>query len=115
MSTTSEPPLGTSDAFRHDDPDEAMEEGRVNPPLGEQQRTLAGAPRDLEEKAEEIVKREQGVNSFANADETDAMIEPPSVNDQGGNDRTETGNVFTDAVANAFRGTKRDDDKETPR
>ncbi len=86
MSTT-DPPLGSGFAFRHDDPADEHEAERANRHLdradrfGEQERQLPGTPRDLEEKAEEIVVREQGVNSFAHAEEVDRMERPPSVND----------------------------------
>jgi hypothetical protein len=65
-----------------------------------------------ERKAEEIVIREQGVNSFAHAEEADRMERPPSVNDRetGGT----TGNLITDALRSA-RDVVVDDDRDETR
>jgi hypothetical protein len=110
MSTTnSHPPLGSSDAFRHDDPDdvnEATEGRRVVSDPTVQDRKIAGLPRDLQEKADMIVKREQGVTDFAHADETDAMVQPRSARDTADNapaadDDGDTSIV--DAAQHAFR------------
>jgi hypothetical protein len=109
-STNSHPPLGSSDTFRHDDPDdvnEAMEDRHVVSDPTVQDRELAAAPRSLEDKADMIVKREQGVTDFAHAEETDAMVQPRSARDSADNlpatdDDASEGNIVA-AAENAFR------------
>jgi hypothetical protein len=111
MSTTnSHPPLGSSDAFRRDDPDdvnEAMEDRHVVSDPTVQDRELATAPRDLQEKADMIVKREQGVTDFAHADETGTMIQPRSARDTAENrpsvDRDDAHGTIVEAAENVFR------------
>ena len=120
MSTT-DPPPGSSYAFSHDDPAEADEEQRARPlrdrqdRIGEQERELPGTARNLAEKADQIVKREEGVRSFRYAEETDQMERPPSIRDRDTPTDAE-GNAISDAVANAWetmRGPDADE-KERP-
>ena len=116
MSTTSgNPPVGVGYGFDHNDPAEPDEERRTNQQdaqdrIGEQDRKLPNEPMDAQEKAEEIVVREQGVTSFAHAEDVDRMERPPSVNDR---DRTMDagGNLITDTVKGAWRALE-DPDKD---
>lgn len=108
--TNSHPPLGSSDTFRHDDPDavnEAMEDRHVVSDPTVQDREIAATPRDLQEKADMIVKREQGVTDFAYAEETDAMIQPRSTRDTADDipavERNDEDSSIIDAAENAFR------------
>jgi len=71
-----------------------------------QDRELAATPRDLRDKADMIVKREQGVTDFAQAEETDAMILPRSTRDTADNRPTaprDDDGSLVDAAENAFR------------
>lgn len=119
MSLTSDnPPLGSSDILRHDDPDNpdaAREARRVPDDQTVQDRELDGSARTLEEKADRIVKREQGVTDFSAAEETDAMIQPRSVNDQ--NDRTQGDNSINimDAIDDTVRDVVDPDDRRDNR
>lgn len=114
MSTTSgNPPVGVGYGFDHDDPAEPNEERRSNQQdaqdrIGEQDRELPNEPMDAQEKAEEIVVREQGVTSFAHAEEVDRMERPPSVNDR---DQTVDagGNLITDTVKGAWHALEEPD------
>jgi hypothetical protein len=109
-STNSHPPLGSSDTFRHDDPadiNEAMEDRHLVSDPTVQDRELAATPRSLREKADMIVKREQGVTDFAHAEETDATVQPRSARDTADNapttdDDASDGNIVA-AAENAFR------------
>lgn len=118
MSTSSDnPPVGASHGFRHDDPDEPAEERQGSGQqdaadrLGTLDRTLPNEPMDPERKVEEIVVREQGVASFADAEDVDRMERPPSVRDQ---ETESTGTVIGDAVRGAWDAVT-DDDREKPR
>lgn len=104
--TSGNPPVGVGYGFDHTDPAEPAEERRIRQQdardrIGEQDRELPNVPMDAEEKVEEIVVREQGVNSFADAEEVDRMERPPSVSDR---DRTvdASGNLITDTVKGAW-------------
>jgi len=117
--TNSHPPLGRSDAFRHDDPEdvnEATEDRHVVSDPTVQDRELAATPRDLQEKADMIVKREQGVTDFAHAEETDALIQPRSARDTVDNipaaERNAGDSNIVDAVENAFRAVDPDANDE---
>lgn len=121
MSTSSgNPPVGVGYGFRHDDPDEPAEERRgsdqrdARDRLGTLDRELPNEPMDPEQKAEEIVVREQGVNSFANAEEADRMEQPPRVRDQEADDTT-TGNLTNDTVRGAWNALADDDTNEKRR
>ncbi len=91
------PPVGSGYDLRDTDPDEPIEERRAN---NQQDRALPDVPMNAEQKVEQIVVREQGVNSFADAEKVDRMERPPSVNDrdQGAN---EGGNLITDILKGA--------------
>ncbi len=101
------PPVGAGYGLPTDDPAEPVEEQRANirqdrqDRIGEQDRELPNVPMSAEQKVEEIVVREQGVNSFADAEEVDRMERPPSVNDQerGVND---AGNLISNTVEGAW-------------
>lgn len=104
--TSGNPPVGVGYGFDHTDPDEPDEERQsqqqdTQDRVGTQDRELPNVPMSAEERAEEIVVREQGVNSFAHAEEVDRMERPPSVNDR---DRTVDagGNLITDTVKGAW-------------
>lgn len=107
MSTSGNPPVGAGYGLPTDDPDEPVEERRTTNQqdrqdrIGEQERELPNAPMSAEQRVEEIVVREQGVNSFADAEEVDRMERPPSVNDreQGVND---DGNLISNTVEGAW-------------
>lgn len=114
------PPVGSGYGFDHDDPDLSAEERQrgnrqdARDRLGEQDRELPGEPMSAERKVEEIVVREQGVNSFAHAEEEDRMERPPSVNDRATSETT--GNLITDAFRSARDAVAGDDrDKEERR
>lgn len=104
MSLTSDnPPLGASDTLRHDDPDDpdaAREARRVADDPEVQGRELDGSARTLEEKADQIVRREQGVTDFSAAEQTDAMVQPRSVNDRPA--PGDSGNI-ADAIGDTLR------------
>jgi len=111
MSTSSgNPPVGVGYGFRHDDPANAAEERRENGQqdaedrFGTLDRELPNVPMDPEQKVEELVVREQGVNSFANAEEVDRMEQPPSVRDQ-----EPEGNIVSDTVGGAWNALTDDD------
>jgi hypothetical protein len=115
MSTSSgNPPVGVGYGFRHDDTDAPAEERRGNSQqdaedrFGTLDRELPNDPMTPEQKAEELVVREQGVNSFANAEEVDRMEQPPSVRDQ-----EPEGNIVSDTVRSAWNAVVDDgtDDK----
>jgi hypothetical protein len=113
MSTSSgNPPVGIGYGFRHDDSAEPAEERRGNDQrdaqdrFGTLDRELPNEPMDPEQKAKELVVREQGVNSFANAEEVDRMEQPPSVRDQ-----EPEGNIVSDTVHGAWDAL-RDDDRD---
>ncbi len=100
------PPVGVGYGFNHEDPDEPIEERPSHQQdaqdrIGTQDRELPDVPMSAEEKAEKIVVREQGVNSFANAEEVDRMERPPSVNDR---DRSVDGggNLISKTVKSAW-------------
>lgn len=111
MSTSSgNPPVGVGYGFRHDDPDEPAEERRGSDPedaqdrVGTLDRKLPNEPMSPEQKAEQIVVREQGVSSFANAEEVDRMEQPPSVSDQ-----EPEGTIAGDTVRGAWNALADDD------
>jgi len=111
MSTSSgNPPVGVGYGFRHDDSAEPPEERRgsgqqeAQDRFGTLDREIPDTPMDPEQKAEEIVVREQGVNSFANAEEADRMEQPPSVRDQ-----EPEGNIVSDTVHGAWDALTDDD------
>ena len=117
MSTSSgNPPVGVGYGFRHDDTDEAAEEQRAGGQrdaqdrFGTLDRELPNEPMDPEQKAEEIVVREQGVNSFAKAEEVDRMEQSPSVRDQ-----EPKGTVVGDTVRGAWNALADDDTDDTRR
>lgn len=111
MSTSSgNPPVGVGYGFRHDDPAEPAEERQqggqqdAEDRFGTLDRDLPNEAMTPEQKAEEIVIREQGVNSFANAEEVDRMERPPSVRDQEAE-----GNIISDTVRGAWNALADDD------
>jgi hypothetical protein len=111
MSTSSgNPPVGVGYGFRHDDPDEPAEERHesnqrdAQDRFGTLDREIPDAPMDPEQKAEEVVVREQGVNSFANAEEVDRMEQSPSVRDQ-----EPKGNLVSDTIRGAWDALADDD------
>lgn len=101
------PPVGANYGFRHDDPAEPDDARGTNRPrdaqdrIGEQERALPDVPMDPEERVEQIVVREQGVNSFAYAEDVDRMERPPSVNDRDRGPRN-GGNLISDTVESAW-------------
>lgn len=114
------PPVGYGYGVPHNDPEEPAEQRQgsggqeAQDRLGMLDRELPDEPMDPERRAEEIVVREQGVNSFAHAEEADRMERPPSVRDQATNETT--GNLITDAVRGARDAlTGNDTDEETRR
>jgi hypothetical protein len=111
MSTSSgNPPVGVGYGFRHDDPDTPAEERNgseqkdARDRFGTLDRELPNEPMDPEQKAEEIVVREQGVNSFSHAEEVDNMEQPPSVRDQ-----EPEGNIVGDTIRGAWNALADDD------
>lgn len=104
--TSGNPPVGVGYGFDHEDPAEPAEERQSHQQdkqdrVGTQDRELPNVPMSPEEKAEEIVVREQGVNSFANAEEVDRMERPPSVNDRDRNGDG-GGNLISGTVKSAW-------------
>lgn len=101
------PPVGSGYGLPTDDPDTPAEERRMDRQrdaqdrIGEQDRALPNAPMTPEQRAQEIVVREQGVSSFADAEETDRMERPPSVNDRD-QSLDESGNIVSDTVKGAW-------------
>ena len=121
MSTSSgNPPVGADNSFRHDDPTEPAEERRGNDQrdaedrIGTLDRELPNDPMNPAQKAEEIVVREQGVNSFAHAEKVDRMEQPPSVRDRQ-TDLDTTGNIVGDTVRGAWDAIADDDDTDGKR
>ena len=120
MSSNSNPPLGSGYALPTDDPDEPMEQRRGNrsgdvaDQVGAKDRELPGTARTLEEQAEQIVEREQGVTSFADAEDIDRMERPLSANDR---ERVTdgTGNVVSDTIASAWNGIRNPDTDQEKR
>ncbi len=124
MSTSNgTPPIGAGYGLPSNDPDESVEEQRTNTQqdqqdrqdrIGEQEREVPNIPMNAEQKVEEIVVREQGVSSFADAEEVDRMERPPSVNDreQGANDG---GNIVSDTVKGAWNALDNPDDRDKSR
>ncbi|GEM_PF-5883569 len=114
------PPVGAGYGFAHDNPAEPSEERRANrrqdrqDHIGEQDRALPNVPMDAEERVEQIVVREQGVNSFAHAEEVDRMERPPSVNDRN-RSVDEGGNLISDTVKNAWTAIEDPDECEKDR
>ena len=115
MSTSSgNPPVGTGNSFRHDDPAEPAEERRgggqqdAQDRIGTLDREIPNDPMNAARKAEEIVVREQGVNSFAHAEKTDRMEQPPSMNDRQ-DDLDTTGNIVGDTIRGAWDAIAEDD------
>jgi len=111
------PPIGYGFGLPHEDPDDPEE--RRDPAqrdaqdrFGALDRELPNTPLTPEEKVQEIVVREQGVNSFAHAEETDTMESPPSVRDQQSGT---SGNVITDAFREAVDTVAHPDDEERRR
>ncbi len=101
------PPVGVGYGLPTNDPDESVEERQANnrqdrqDRIGEQERELPNGPMSAEQKVEEIVVREQGVISFADAEEVDGMERPPSVNDpERGVDNG--GNLISNTVESAL-------------
>ncbi len=109
------PPVGSGYSLPSDDPDEPTEKRRIDRQqdaqdrIGEQDRELPNVPMTPEQRVQEIVVREQGVTSFADAEETDRMVRPPSVNDHDQN-ADESGNIISDTVKSAWN-TLADTDK----
>ncbi len=107
MGTTSgNPPVGIGYGFDHTDPDEPDEERTTHEQdtqdrVGTQDRELPDVPMSAEEKVEKIVVREQGVRSFADAEDVDQMERPPSVNDRARNVDA-GGGLITNTVKNAW-------------
>ncbi len=101
------PPVGSGYGLPTDDPDEPIEERRLDrrqdtqDRIGEQDREIPNTPMTPEQHAQEIVVREQGVTSFADAEETDRMERPPSVNDRDQN-ADESGTSISDTVRGAW-------------
>ena len=101
------PPVGSGYGLPTDDPDEPTEERHMDRQqdaqdrIGEQDRELPNVPMTPEQRVQEIVVREQGVTSFADAEETDRMVRPPSVNDRDQN-ADESGNIISDTVKGAW-------------
>jgi len=101
------PPVGAGYGLPTNDPDEPVEERQTNTRqdrqdrIGEQEREVPNVPMSAEQKVEEIVVREQGVTSFADAEAVDRMERPPSVNDRerGVNDG---GNLISNTVEGAW-------------
>ncbi len=88
--TSGNPPVGAGYGLNQEDPAEPDEERQsrqqeTRDRVGTQDRELPNVPMSAEEKVEQIVVREQGVTSFANAEEVDRMERPPSVNDRDRN------------------------------
>ena len=113
--TSGNPPVGVGYGFDHTDPDEPGEERptrqqETQDRVGTQDRELPNVPMSAEEKVEEIVVREQGVNSFANAEEVDRMERPPSVNDRAQN-VDEGGNLISGTVKSAWDAIEDPDDR----
>ncbi len=111
------PPVGVGYGLPTDDPDEPVEERRTNTRqdrqdrIGEQERELPNVPMNAEQKVEEIVVREQGVSSFADAEEVDRTERPPSVNDRerGVNDG---GNLISNTVEGAWNALDNPDNRD---
>lgn len=116
MSSTSDnPPIGTGGTFRHDDPDDpdaAREARRAPDDQTVQDRELDGSARTLAEKADQIVTREQGVTDFSEAEETDAMIQPRSVNDRDDRARGDGSINIADAIGDTVREVVDPDDND---
>jgi hypothetical protein len=117
--TSGNPPVGVGYGFNHEDPAEPDEERPshqqdVQDRVGTQDRELPDVPMSAEEKVEEIVVREQGVNSFANAEEVDRMVRPPSVNDRDRNVDT-GGNLISGTVKSAWDAIEDPDNREKNR
>lgn len=101
------PPVGAGYGLPTDDPDEPVEERQTNTRqdrqdrIGEQEREVPNVPMSAEQKVEEIVVREQGVTSFADAEAVDRMERPPSVNDR---ERVvnDDGNLISNTVEGAW-------------
>lgn len=117
MSTSSgNPPVGTGNSFRHDDPAEPAEERRGNGQqdaqdrFGTLEREIPNDTATPESKVEQLIVREQGVNSFAHAEEVDRMEKSPSVRDQT-TDLNTTGNIVGDTIRGVF-DTIADDDTD---
>lgn len=113
--TSGNPPVGVGYGFDHTDPAEPNEERRIHPQdaqdrVGEQDRELPNVPMDAKEKVHEIVLREQGVTSFADAEKVDRMERPPSVNDRDRGVNT-SDNLITDTVKGAWQALE-DPDKD---
>lgn len=110
------PPVGAGYGLPTDDPDEPAEERRANTQqdrqdrIGEQQRALPNAPMSAEQKVEEIVVREQGVSSFADAEGVDHMERPLSVNDR---ERSvdDGGNLISNTVEGAWNALDNPDER----
>ncbi len=68
--TSGNPPVGVGYGFDHTDPAEERRTRQqdARDRIGEQDRELPNVPMDAEKKVEEIIVREQGVNSFADAE-----------------------------------------------
>ncbi|MGI8690922.1 MAG: hypothetical protein ACR2M3_20270 [Thermomicrobiales bacterium] len=111
------PPVGVGYGLPTDDPDEPVEERKTNTRqdrqdrIGEQERELPNGPMSAEQKVEEIVVREQGVNSFADAEEVDQMERPPSVNDQKRN-MDDGGNLVSNTVESAWDSLDNPDNRD---
>ncbi|MDQ6834323.1 MAG: hypothetical protein M3008_13080 [Chloroflexota bacterium] len=121
MSTSNgTPPVGAGYGLPTNDPDESVEERRTNTQqdhqdrIGEQEREVPNIPMSAEQKVEQIVVREQGVSSFADAEEVDRMERLPSVNDreQGAND---SGDIVSDTVKGAWNALDNPDDRDKSR
>jgi hypothetical protein len=108
--TSGNPPVGVGYGFDHEDPAEPGEERHSHQQdkqdrVGTQDRELPDVPMSAEERVEEIVVREQGVNSFANAEKVDRMVRPPSVNDRDQN-VDKGGNLISNTVKSAWDATE---------
>jgi hypothetical protein len=117
--TSGNPPVGVGYGFDHEDPAEPDEERQrrqrdVRDRVGTQERELPNEPMSAEERVEEIVVREQGVNSFADAEEVDRMERPPSVNDR--ERRVDAGgNLISNTVEGAWDAIENPDDRNRER
>jgi hypothetical protein len=117
--TSGNPPVGVGYGFNHEDPAEPDEERQprqrdARDRIGTRERELPDEPMSAEERAEEVVVREQGVNSFADAEEVDRMERPPSVNDRDRNVDA-GGNLITDTVKSAWDALENPDDPNRER
>ncbi len=114
------PPVGSGYGLPTDDPDQPIEERRMDRQqdtqdrIGELDREIPNAPMTPEQRVQEIVVRERGVTSFADAEETDRMERPPSVNDRD-QSVDASGNIISDTVRGAWNTLADTDDRDKER